>query len=52
MIVFITPPGGFFVFGILMAAAAYLDLRKNKKKEAVKTAPASAEISSKEETTA
>ena len=52
MIVFITPPGGFFVFGILMAAAAYLDLRKNRKKEAVNTEPASAEISSKEDVTA
>ena len=28
MTVFITPPGGFFVFGVLMAAVAYPDLRK------------------------
>lgn len=31
MTVFITPPGGFFVFGILMAGAAFLDERKNRK---------------------
>ena len=53
MIVFITPPGGFFVYGILMAVAAYLDLRKNKKKDKLANdEPASAEFSSKEEATA
>ncbi len=30
MTVFITPPGGFFVFGVLMAAAAAMDLHKAK----------------------
>jgi len=30
MTVFITPPGGFFVFGVLMAGAAFLDARKGR----------------------
>ena len=33
MTVFITPPGGFFVFGILMAAAIFIEAKTGHKKE-------------------
>ena len=52
MTVMITPPGGFFVYGILMAAAAAIDLSKGKKpkcRNGCEDCPAAAMCGSKKE---
>ena len=40
MTVFITPPGGFFVYGVLMGIAAFIDQRRASKAKAAEASPA------------